>query len=104
MEELPRPPHRRVRSASLALALALAVGLGGCSDLVPQTRPRVVTTVGQIRSLPAPLTDTVDVKLTGTVTFFNSALDRPGSRTRPAASASIASGSIRWSTSVTSSS
>ena len=57
------------------MALALAVGLAGCSDLVPQSRPRVVTTVGQIRSLPAPLTDTVDVKLTGTVTFFNSALD-----------------------------
>ncbi|MFI5078330.1 MAG: hypothetical protein ACHQRO_13360, partial [Vicinamibacteria bacterium] len=65
-----------MRSASLALALALAVGLGGCSDLVPQGRPRVVTTVGQIRSLPAPLTDRVDVTLTGTVTFFNSALDQ----------------------------
>ena len=38
--------------------------------------PASVSSVGDIRSLPAPLTATVDVKLTGTVTFFNSALDQ----------------------------
>ena len=104
MEVLPRPPHRRARSASLALALALAVGLGGCSDLVPQGRPRVVTTVGQIRSLPAPLTDRVDVRLTGTVTFFNSALDQAWVQDATGGVRVDRIGSIRWTMSVTSSS
>ena len=73
-KSFPGHAYREVRSASLALALAL--GLGGCGGLVPQARSGVVSTVGEIRGLPAPLTAAVDVKLTGTVTFFNSALDQ----------------------------
>jgi signal transduction histidine kinase/DNA-binding response OmpR family regulator len=60
----------------VALALGLAIGLGGCGGVVPQTPSGVVSSVGAIRSLPAPLTATVDVKLTGTVTFANNALDQ----------------------------
>ena len=67
-------PYRRSRWACLALTLAL--GFGGCRGLVPQTRSAAVGTVDEIRSLPAPLTATVDVKLTGIVTFTNSALDQ----------------------------
>jgi len=63
-----------VRSASLALGLAL--GVGGCGGFVPQARSGAISTVGEIRRLPAPLTAAVDVKLTGTVTFFNTALDQ----------------------------
>jgi signal transduction histidine kinase/DNA-binding response OmpR family regulator len=54
----------------------MALGWSGCGGLVPQTRSGVVSSVGEIRNLPAPLTATVDVKLTGTVTFFNTALDQ----------------------------
>jgi signal transduction histidine kinase/DNA-binding response OmpR family regulator len=66
----------RPRARSTGLALALTLGLSGCGGLVPQTRSGAVTSVGEIRSLPAPLTATIDVKLKGTVTFFNSALDQ----------------------------
>jgi hypothetical protein len=69
-----RGPYRLARRTGLALALAL--GLAGCDGLVPRTRAGVVSTVGEIRRLPAPLTAMVDVKLTGTVTFFNNALDQ----------------------------
>ncbi len=72
MEAYLSEPRRRARSTCVALAL----GLSGCGSLVPQTRSGAVTSVGEIRSLPAPLTATVDVKLKGTVTFFNSALDQ----------------------------
>ena len=66
-------PYSRVRQR---LVLAVALALAGCGGLVPQTRSGVVSSVGDIRNLPAPLTATVDVKLTGTVTFFNTALDQ----------------------------
>jgi len=69
-----RPPYRKVRLASLALAAAL--GLHGCGGLVPQARSGPVSTVGDMRGLPAQLTTAVDARLTGTVTFFNSALDQ----------------------------
>ena len=58
-----------------ALVLVLTAGPSGCGRLVAQTRS-TASTVAEIRSLPAPLTATVDVKLTGTVTFFNGALDQ----------------------------
>ncbi len=65
-----------MRASRVALALALAFGPASCGGFVPQTRPGVLSTVGDIRNLPAPLTAAVDVKLTGTVTFFNSGLDQ----------------------------
>ena len=53
-----------------------SVGLGGCGGLVPQSRPvwsrRSARSAACRRRSPTP----VDVKLTGTVTFFNSALDQ----------------------------
>ena len=61
---------------TVALALALGFGPAGCGGFGPQTQSGAISTVGAIRRLPAPLTATVDVKLTGTVTFFNSALDQ----------------------------
>ena len=72
----PRLTCREARSANLALALLLAIGVGGCGGVVPRTRSGAISTIGEIRSLPAPVSARVDVKLTGTVTFFNSALDQ----------------------------
>ncbi|MEO5823204.1 MAG: response regulator [Vicinamibacteraceae bacterium] len=74
MEEPRSRSYRHVRST--CVALSLTVGLSACGDFIPQTHSGVVESVGAIRSLPAPLTAAVDVKLTGTVTFFNSALDQ----------------------------
>ena len=62
--------------ASSALALALALIAAGCGGFGPQARPTAISTVDGIRRLPTPLDAPVDVKLTGTVTFFNSALDQ----------------------------
>ena len=53
-----------------------ALGPSAAAASFRRRDPACVTTVGEIRSLPAPLTAAVDVKLTGTVTFFNSALDQ----------------------------
>jgi signal transduction histidine kinase/CheY-like chemotaxis protein len=69
----------RSRSVSLGigapLATILACVAAGCGAWTP-SRSGALTTVGEMRGLPAPLSATVDVRLRGTVTFFNSAMDQ----------------------------
>jgi signal transduction histidine kinase/DNA-binding response OmpR family regulator len=72
-----RPLHVRFGVASRAgLALALTVALASCGGLVPRTRSGVLTTVSEIRDLPAPVTAPVDVRLKGTITFYNATMDQ----------------------------
>ena len=72
-------PRCPFRSASLgigaAFATILACATAGCGAWTPSPAG-ALTSVGEIRGLAAPLSAPVDVRLRGTITFFNSAMDQ----------------------------
>jgi signal transduction histidine kinase/CheY-like chemotaxis protein len=72
----PSAPHGRTCAAAAAWAATLTLTLLGCGPVGSPPPAGVLTTIAEIRSLPAPPPAPVEVKITATVTFVHALMDQ----------------------------